>query len=416
MDIAARTVGTIPAYQGDIITETGPGFFRHLLDMTTYKMLPTDAFYPYLFNKPFSSILRKDLSKTYGVHVWGNSWFPTEMKSKKLTSMLHNGDLPDIRAFSSTLNCDDTAGRILDTYVDKIRAARLSIAEFARSELACGALHTEESAYFDLFKTCAYLLGKRPDAMVWQIGAGDGIANDRLRPVLVNFDPPAVLIEPNPYAYQRLVRNYAGNTNAKFLNAAFGIDIGKKHFFAVNLSKAEEIGVPTGFLHFSSLYADGRSVMGRLCCEPMAKAVMMECLECTSIDVINFTQLCHFSDRPGPDIMVIAIDTGVSNIIHDMLGKNARPDIIYFCTVGIMNPDVEKIEAMLAENYKLFDFEDHSIAYRKSFYHEYCETLFIEHGIETIFQSAMNVISTRKPLLDPPPDADTVNEQGKEST
>ena len=204
MQLAVETVCTIPAYRGDIILETGPGFFRRLLDTTTFKMLPTDAFYPYLFNQPFSSIFLKDLSKTYGIHVWGNSWLSLDMKSRKLTSTLHNGDITDTMALMAGLPCDNGAKIVIEDYMSRLRSARKSIIDFARSELAQGGLHRGSNTLFDLFKTSYFLLKRNPNAFIWHIGPGDGIANNKLRPILVNFDPPAVIIEPSFYAYHRL--------------------------------------------------------------------------------------------------------------------------------------------------------------------------------------------------------------------
>jgi len=42
-----------------------------------YLRLPSDAFYPYLYDEPYSRILFKDLSRTYGIHIWGGSWRPS---------------------------------------------------------------------------------------------------------------------------------------------------------------------------------------------------------------------------------------------------------------------------------------------------------------------------------------------------
>ena len=55
--------------------------------------------------------------------------------------------------------------------------------------IALGALTIGATAYFDLLKTCFYLMDTDKAAVIWQIGAADGIIADPLRPLLVNRDP-----------------------------------------------------------------------------------------------------------------------------------------------------------------------------------------------------------------------------------
>ena len=95
--------------------------------------------------------------------------------------MFSTGDLYDIRNAMQGLPCDSGAIDVIDDYIHRITSARAAILDFAKSSLAEEALYCTDNIYFDLFKTCYHLFTKRPEATVWQIGAGDGIANDRLR-------------------------------------------------------------------------------------------------------------------------------------------------------------------------------------------------------------------------------------------
>ena len=185
----------------------------------------------------------------------------------------------------------------------------------------------------------------------------------------------------------------------RFLCAAFGREIGKKDFFAVNIKKAKEAGFIEKFHHFSSLHADGRSVIGRLCCEPLAKAIIMRCLERCVVDMINHTQLCSFTESTGPDVLVISIDSGVGDIIFDVRKNGSKPRILYFSTIGMHNSEINQIESVLSPDYNIVAFEDHSIAYESIFYREYCESLFIDYGIPTVFSRAMGVIATESDVL-----------------
>lgn len=56
-----------------------------------------------------------------------------------------------------------------------------------------------------------------------QIGAYDGVTNDRLHPLLMEHPNwHAVLVEPMPEAYTRLKQNYSQRPNTQFINFAVG--------------------------------------------------------------------------------------------------------------------------------------------------------------------------------------------------
>jgi FkbM family methyltransferase len=76
----------------------------------------------------------------------------------------------------------------------------------------------------DVFKLCAEDLRIRvPRPFVLQIGANDGVINDPVHDLIVNYDLPALLIEPHPIAFQKLSEVYSGKNNVVMLNVAIGL-------------------------------------------------------------------------------------------------------------------------------------------------------------------------------------------------
>lgn len=53
-----------------------------------------------------------------------------------------------------------------------------------------------------------------------QVGASDGVLDDPLRPLVLQYALPGLLIEPLPDVYARLVRSYAGQSQLRFENVA----------------------------------------------------------------------------------------------------------------------------------------------------------------------------------------------------
>ena len=76
----------------------------------------------------------------------------------------------------------------------------------------------------DVFKLCAEDLRTRvPKPFVLQIGANDGVINDPVHDLIVNYDLPALLIEPHPVAFQKLSEVYSGKKHVVTLNVAIGM-------------------------------------------------------------------------------------------------------------------------------------------------------------------------------------------------
>lgn len=75
-----------------------------------------------------------------------------------------------------------------------------------------------------------------PDFSVVQIGAFDGITNDRLRPLLLSSRWKALLVEPTAEAHNLLRKNYEGRSNISFAQCAITESDGPIGIFRVNKS------------------------------------------------------------------------------------------------------------------------------------------------------------------------------------
>jgi FkbM family methyltransferase len=75
------------------------------------------------------------------------------------------------------------------------------------------------------------LLGER-NLVVLQIGANDGLATDPIHDLLMqNPDWEAILVEPVPFLYERLKKNYLGRSKTRFLNVAVSEKDGNADFY-----------------------------------------------------------------------------------------------------------------------------------------------------------------------------------------
>jgi FkbM family methyltransferase len=80
-----------------------------------------------------------------------------------------------------------------------------------------------KSSWAEFQNNFTELARSKPNFRLLQIGAHDGITNDRLYPLLMGHpDWHAILVEPMPEAFIRLKKNYSKRPNTQFVNRAVG--------------------------------------------------------------------------------------------------------------------------------------------------------------------------------------------------
>jgi FkbM family methyltransferase len=78
------------------------------------------------------------------------------------------------------------------------------------------------------------LYGMRDQRMtIVQVGACDGITGDPLRHHIARISSRAILVEPNPIAFARLRKAYAGQSNVTLVQAAIGEQDGEADFYRI---------------------------------------------------------------------------------------------------------------------------------------------------------------------------------------
>lgn len=365
--------------------ETGPWFFREALRHGPHTKLPTMSFYPYLFNEPFSAVLERDLSATYGIHVWGGSWLDDRQKLAKVMERVQHGDLEEAAHLSAGMQGD---GEQIHAYANLARAARMKLMEAAKHAMLGNHLKMENVAPLAFLKAGLFLMTQVTDALVWQIGAADGILVDPLRTLMVNFDPHAVLVEPNPYMHARLRKNYANNQRTRFIQAALGAVPGTLRLNAINPEKVEAKGLPGWALGISSAYTDRNAIGGLTIDADMTRAIGA-CVEAIDVDLVDVDHLLALHDHVPPAIVVIDVEGMDAQIVELILDRGIRPFILQFEAQCLPQAEMDMVMAMLQDEYVSLRFGEDIVAYRKDFLETYCEHIYVENGIHTIYRDAV---------------------------
>jgi FkbM family methyltransferase len=366
--------------------DTGPWFLRRALDHGRYTRIPGRSFFPYLYNEPFSALFNRDLSETYGVHIWAGSWLSDAQKKAKITERLHFGDLEDMAQLASHAGSEPLLP-VLD-YCEAARAARHAALQAAKSALLGETLNIANKAPLEFVKAGLFLLSQDPQALVWQIGAADGILVDPLRALMVNFDPPAVLVEPNPYLFGMLTQNYRNNGKARLVNAALAEGIDKLVLNAINPEKVRARPLPDWVLGISSAYMD-RNPIGGFGIDAETTRLIGECLERIEADVVGIQDLLDLHDGAHPALVVVDVEGMDTRIVELIMGQGIRPAMLQFECQWLHDDERSTLARLFDKEYVMVQFGNDVVAYRADFFTSYCDHLFIENGVHTIYKDTL---------------------------
>ena len=366
--------------------ETGPYFFAKALQAGPHKMLPVAAFYPYLGNEPYSAILSRDLSKTFGIHVWGGSWFDEAQIIEKAGTLIRHGDLAELNSLGA--KGSDNLKKSLLEFTRLTQSARASLLAAANHPVFVSSFTLDSTFECEFLKCAFFLLETETQADVWQIGAADGILVDPLRALLINFDPRAYLFEPNPFLFARLKSNLANNKNATLLNMALGKSNGTLNLNTVNLEKAAAADLPDWVAGISSFYVD-RNALGGLTIDETLTKKIQACTEKVSVEMIDVSALLKKTGNRHPAIVVIDVEGMDAEIVALLLDAGVRPRIVQFEIQCLPPQEIVSITKRLEGEYIQFNFGNDRVAYHKDFFKQYCDYIYIHYGIPTYYKQIL---------------------------
>ncbi|MFT8732689.1 MAG: glycosyltransferase [Acetobacter fabarum] len=368
---------------------TGPHLFGRYLKKHPHKRLPTAAFYPYQYNQPFSSIFAKNLDATYGIHVWGGGWLSPEVKKERIIALIKSGDVEEARKLADMLDGIDELKNIIHG-IHRHREQTLTSVMAIEQNVN---FNDSDAKLFEISKVLHWIFKNYPDKVIWQIGAADGVLVDPIRNVMINANPHALLLEPNPYMFAFLAENYKNNTNTNIIQRAYSLDKQKLTLNAINPQKVKEAGLPGWVLGISSVYNDKNAIGGLGGTDEQTTRKIHTCIEKIEVDVVGFDELLAISNAVPPDVLIIDAEGMDKIIIDDIFAHNCRPMVMHF-EIQCMEPsNIQELVATLNDQYFLLQFGNDVSAYRKDVLMEYAKSIYVENGFQTIFQPGINVLN-----------------------
>jgi FkbM family methyltransferase len=152
-----------------------------------------------------------------------------------------------------------------------------------------------------------------------QVGAFDGVSCDPLRPFVVQYHWHGILIEPQPTAYEQLIRNYAGQEGLTFHNCAIADAPGEVSLFTVRGD-----GLPTwcgGLASFSRESIEKH--------EPFAPGISQRIIE-QKVPTKTFDSILTEFARPELDILQTDTEGFDGELLKMFPFERIKPKIIHF--------------------------------------------------------------------------------------
>jgi FkbM family methyltransferase len=193
---------------------------------------------------------------------------------------------------------------------------------------------------------------------ILQIGANDGMVHDPVHEIISDLSLPAILVEPLPDLFERLVRNYKAEKNVEFDNVAISTHPGKAQIFRV----ASDPAFPDWVQGIASFDRSILTSHNRLLPKPLDNYI-------TSLEVPIITIKQLLEKHGNPSIAALQIDTEGHDfaVIRSALDAECLPRIINYESKHLKIEDqVECRELLASRGYSfLTNFAD-TLAYRGS--------------------------------------------------
>jgi FkbM family methyltransferase len=185
---------------------------------------------------------------------------------------------------------------------------------------------------------------------ILQVGACDGATNDPVRRYLAKGYARGILIEPNPFAFVRLQRNYADFQNVTLIQAAIGEQDGEAHLYRVKKTdkKVSEVDLS---LQLASFY---REHLERHAQKP-------DDIERITVACRSLSSLVTELDLGSIDLLQIDVEGFDAAVVRMALKMPIRPNCINFEHRHLKPADRQPLFDLLTAHGYLLGYDEWNI-------------------------------------------------------
>jgi FkbM family methyltransferase len=164
-----------------------------------------------------------------------------------------------------------------------------------------------------------------PDAFFVEIGANDGVHEDHLRPFVMAGRWRGIMVEPVPYIFERLARNYAGVDRVTLANVAIAAHDGELPFFHLrDASAAERADLPGWYDGIGSFDRD--ALLRHAVDIPDVADRIVE----ARVPTVTFDALLERHGAPPVDLVVIDTEGYDAEVLRSIDLSVHRPALLVY--------------------------------------------------------------------------------------
>lgn len=164
-----------------------------------------------------------------------------------------------------------------------------------------------------------------PAATFVEIGANDGEQHDHLRPYILRGGWRGLMVEPVPYVFERLQRNYGGVEGVTLVNAAVAAQDGRLPFFHLRDATADERSrLPDWYDGVGSFSKDAL-----LSHAPQMPDIAERVVE-REVEALSFDTLLTRHDFDGVDLVLVDTEGYDWEIIRTIDLTRHRPRLLVY--------------------------------------------------------------------------------------
>jgi hypothetical protein len=381
----------------NIISLTGPKFLDNVVGAYDHKRLPRQRFYPYNHDKSFSTLFLQDLGPVYGAHVWNGSWYPDILEQSKHFGFFTQGNVIELEEGLLSGRGGTTYTDVFKRQIEIVRDIRRRVIDAIHSShLDDLYVFTEKSlAVFSVFKMCLFLQSARKNISAWCIGSGDAVHNSPLSSEIAFFDMDTIFVEPNFYLKEKIESSFARNSNIQVIAKPFYLSGTSLALNLVNPEEASKRKLPEWVANLSYIQVDGRSLLeiihangGEIAINLLP--ILEACYERVVMPAIDTDDLLSLTYGETPDIVSIEASGMEGVILPNILNKNVLPKVFMVVNSGLCDGVAPFLER---HGYVIVSREGaHILAIMKNFMVSYCDYLFLEYGIQSIYEQALETL------------------------
>ena len=164
-----------------------------------------------------------------------------------------------------------------------------------------------------------------PEAFFIEVGSNDGEHHDHLRPLILDSRWRGIMVEPVPYVFERLRRNYGALERVELANVAIAEQDGRLPFFHLREATDDEREGLPGWYHAVGSFS--RETVMRHAGE--VSDIESRIVE-TDVPCVTFESLCRRHGVDGLDLLLVDTEGFDWNVIRQVDLEARRPRLIVY--------------------------------------------------------------------------------------